>query len=429
MAWQDYWNDWSASDNLMMAPTRPIAFALASALNERLLVTGRTVIDLDMAATMEPNKLLRTVAGYLRDDAGADTVWADFCESQAASDGIFTSGTVPAYTASSIIYHTDAYLPTFLKTHPADRFRFIIGDPVTAAACWRMRQTIDACTWQRTITSTSSNTGQLKWTDASLNTPPATKYSTENETTWADIVAAWSGVYDNNLTRSLSIRSIGFFNPTASTGEYYTAQRYTPYAGLFPNTTQFDYDADLYLKVITPPFTNTTFDGEGIFPNPGTHYLMGVTGKNGNALFDMVTQIPCDLPPEPDGFFYASGSGNPDTNYSGAITSLTIDFAADPGVFSPTGTLRLIAGNVFDNFAYTAVSGSGTSRTFTCSTTLTGSYTSAASASAFSGTSSTGASSAGWMVETVSNRYAGNCAAVTKWDASNGAGFQFRSDT
>jgi len=437
MAWADYWNDWSASDKLMMAPVRPIALALTTALNERLLVTGRTEIDLDMAATMEPNKLLRTVASYLRDDAGADPIWQYFCESQTASDGIFTSGSVPAYTASSIIYHTDADLPTFLTTVPADRFRFIIGDPLTAAACWRMRQTIDACTWQRTVSQASGYPADynFRWCESDLSPQAYLTYKSAGAySDWADVVSNWPANYTTTpYGNAQGLYGYGDF--FLHQGSYkWGGNRAIAHCAMFPYTTDFDYDADLYLYVRPPyksgtPFAGT-FDGEGVWPSAGKHYTMTIAGKNGDALFDLQNTLPSGVPPAPDVTFYASETGNPAGTYSGAITSITIDFSSDPGEFYPTGNIYLEnAAFESDYFAYSAVSGSGTSRTFTVSTTLDYSYTATDDASAYSGESNSGEASAGWQVYFGQGGLGGDCYAVSKWDASDNAGFQFRSDT
>jgi len=81
----------------------------------------------------------------------------------------------------------------------------------------------------------------------------------------------------------------------------------------------------------------------------------------------------CDAADEPRPFFVATGE--PSVAYSGAVTSITINFGSDPGTFSTNGIIMLYEGSSFDEVPYTGVSGTGAARTFTVSATLTGSYT------------------------------------------------------
>lgn len=71
-------------------------------------------------------------------------------------------------------------------------------------------------------------------------------------------------------------------------------------------------------------------------------------------------------------FIHVSKPGTLDNPESGPVTSIEMTFDADPGTLSSTGHLQLRNENdEKETIAYTAVSGSGVSRTFTVSATLT----------------------------------------------------------
>ena len=74
-------------------------------------------------------------------------------------------------------------------------------------------------------------------------------------------------------------------------------------------------------------------------------------------------------------FIHEDYEGTADAGYSGAVTSIAVTFASDPGTLDDTGGL-IFENDDFDRerVAYTAVSGSGVNRTFTVSATLTYTY-------------------------------------------------------
>jgi len=74
-------------------------------------------------------------------------------------------------------------------------------------------------------------------------------------------------------------------------------------------------------------------------------------------------------------FMHEDYSGTADAGYSGAVTSIVVNFATDPGTIPDTGGL-ILENDAFERerIAYTAQSGSGTSRTFTVSATLSYTY-------------------------------------------------------
>jgi len=74
--------------------------------------------------------------------------------------------------------------------------------------------------------------------------------------------------------------------------------------------------------------------------------------------------------------FKISGQQFLATGYSGSITSLSVTLSYDMGSFNTRGIIVLREGDYFDEVPYSAVSGTGTSRTFVVDITLTGTYTS-----------------------------------------------------